>query len=168
MSNLKNVETSLPRQMKGMTLLAIDFIASDEDAICGRGSNCFNHTGNRKFRQIIDSNLIQYSNALTKFEKTTMICNIVNYIRTNSPTGTGFVKKDLDSGRYFDVGDYMAVRCSSFVLFTALCKDIFLSLVSAFVFDHLQPASENSYIVLPSICHKILIFIEGKNFPSIP
>lgn len=57
--------------------------------------------------------LTQYSDASTKLDKTYIICEIVNRVRKNSPSG-GFVKKDPMTGRYFEVGDFLAVRCIRF------------------------------------------------------
>jgi hypothetical protein len=39
--------------------------------------------------------------------KTLIICQIVNQVRKNSPNG-GFVKKDPLTGRYYEVGDFLA------------------------------------------------------------
>ena len=84
------------------------YVLGENDVYCGRGSLCFNHIGNHRFRMIISANIERYSNALTKTEKTCIIYEIVDYIRATSPNG-GFVKKDLESGRYFEVGDVLAV-----------------------------------------------------------
>jgi hypothetical protein len=90
-------------------LLPSDYTLGDDDVICGRGSRCFNHTGNKRFRKVVESQLERYSNTLCKFDKTSIICEIVSIVRLNSPHG-GFVKKDGDTGRYYEVGDFLAVR----------------------------------------------------------
>lgn len=90
-------------------LLPLDYKLGDDDVICGRGSRCFNHTGNKRFRKIVCDHLSRYSTTVCKFDKTSIICEIVALVRLQSPTG-GFVKKDTTTGRYYEVGDFLAVR----------------------------------------------------------
>lgn len=85
------------------------YIPGDDDVLCGRGSSCFNHIGNKRFRWLIEENLDRYSIAETKSKKTLIICYIVNIVRSKSSNG-GFVKKCDKEGRYFEVGDFHAVR----------------------------------------------------------
>jgi hypothetical protein len=85
---------------------------SDTDVICGRGTTCFNHSGNERFRRVIESQLHRYLNTLSKLDKTMLIYEIVTYIRVSG----NFVKLDKSNGRYYEVGDYHAVSkaiCSS-------------------------------------------------------
>ena len=42
-----------------------------------------------------------------KLEKTLIICELVQRVREASPLG-GFVKKDINTGRYYEVGDHFA------------------------------------------------------------
>lgn len=88
--------------------LPVDFVLGENDVICGRGSRCFNHIGNQRFRAIVDERLEEYMKTTCKHEKTTIIIDIVKIIRKNSPNG-GFVKKDTESGLYYEVGDFLAV-----------------------------------------------------------
>lgn len=80
----------------------------ESDVICGRGRKCFNHVGNQRFRKMVEDCLPKYAEATAKLEKTYIICEVVNMVRKNSPNG-GFVKKDPVTGRYFEVGDFLAV-----------------------------------------------------------
>jgi hypothetical protein len=91
-----------------MKILPEDFVLSDNDVICGRGSRCFNHAGNQRFRKMVDSFLQKYSNPnATKLDKSNTIQEVVSLIRSGSQKG-GFVKLDLISGRYFEVSDFLA------------------------------------------------------------
>jgi hypothetical protein len=90
------------------TLLPTSFQLGENDVFCGRGSMCFNHVGNKRFRLIVLSNLDRYAEAPTKAGKTAIIYEIVDLVRSNSPYG-GFVKKDLETGRYYEIGDFLAV-----------------------------------------------------------
>jgi hypothetical protein len=92
--------------------LPSDYALGEQDVFCGRGCRCFNHIGNQRFRAIVESQLERYSAAKTKMDKTIVICEVVNYVRANSPNG-GFVKKDPLSGRFFEVGDFLAVSLQS-------------------------------------------------------
>jgi hypothetical protein len=79
--------------------------------ICGRGSTCYDHIGNVRFRQLVQQHLSSYMNASGKYEKTTILQHIIQNIRQTTPTvGGGFVKKDKCMNRYYEVGDFLAVN----------------------------------------------------------
>ena len=90
------------------TPLPIGFIPSHNDILCGRGAECLNHEGNKRFRQLIDDNLELYIHTKTKSEKSIIIREIVKRIR-NQSLPSGFVRKDLLTGQYFEVGEFSAV-----------------------------------------------------------
>lgn len=92
-----------------MKPLPENYQLGENDVICGRGRKCFQHAGNRRFRKMVEAMLPKYSDAPNKLDKTFIICDVVNRVRNNSPFG-GFVKKDPVSGRYVEVGDFLAVR----------------------------------------------------------
>ena len=89
-------------------LLPNDFTLGNKDVICGRGTTCFNHIGNEKFRDLIKSKLDRYLKAIAKIDKTLLIYEVVSEVRTKSPNG-GFVKLDKSTGQYYEVGDFLAV-----------------------------------------------------------
>lgn len=84
-----------------------NFEPSETDVICGRGSRAFNHPGNERFRQLVDTYVNRYDNAISKVEKGYMLSEIVGIVRHNSPDG-GFVKKDPATERWYEVGDFVA------------------------------------------------------------
>jgi hypothetical protein len=55
---------------------------------------------------MIDSYLDEYRRSETKKEKTTIVCNIIDGVRSASPKGK-FVRKHND-GRWYDTGDDFA------------------------------------------------------------
>jgi hypothetical protein len=117
-SNLNNMIGMGGSLAKGVAahnskLLPLEYKLGDDDVICGRGSRCFNHTGNKKFRKLVEEHLERYANTTCKFDKTNIICEIVNIVRQYTPNG-GFVKKDTSTGRYYEVGDFLAVSFVSF------------------------------------------------------
>ena len=91
----------------GMTLLPETFLPGEFDVVCGRGKRAYNHIGNENFRIKVASMLEDYSKAKTKVDKSHVLNDVVAQIRSASPGG-GFVKQDPKSGRWFEVGDFLA------------------------------------------------------------
>lgn len=89
-----------------MRFLPDGYEPGEHDVLCGRGRKCFNHPGNVKFREIVQSFLPQYSKAMTKLEKSYILSDVVEKVRKNSGIG-GFIKKNED-GRWYEVGDFLA------------------------------------------------------------
>lgn len=76
----------------GMKALAKDFKPSEDDVICARGKEVFNHEGNRRFRTLVKKHLDTYSKCVTKIQKSRLVNFIVGTVRDASPQG-GFIKK---------------------------------------------------------------------------
>lgn len=85
------------------SLLGSDFVPSNYTVLCGRGKDCFNFVGNRRFRIIVDMNLERYALAPTKSEKTQIVTDIVELVRM---AGGCFAKKE--DGVWLEVGDAVA------------------------------------------------------------
>ena len=75
-----------------MIQLPANFRPGPNDIICGRGRNALLHKGNRRYRDLIYSNLDRYLDASSKFEKSLTITSIVKEIDDAVPKG-GFVRK---------------------------------------------------------------------------
>lgn len=90
-----------------MRLLPEQFHPSENDVIFGRGRNVFLHQGNERFRRLIANRLREYSESTTKLEKSYILRSIVAQVRLSSPNG-GFVKKDQKTGRWYEVGEFLA------------------------------------------------------------
>jgi hypothetical protein len=88
--------------------LPVGYCLGENDVYCGRGSQCSNHIGNRRFNQLVLANLDRYCNATSRTEKTSIIYAVVDKVRESSPDG-GFVKQDTKSGQWYEVGDLVAV-----------------------------------------------------------
>ena len=119
------------------TLLPEDYELGEYDVICGRGSRCFNHIGNKRFRKVVEDRLEQYMGTTCKHEKTSIIIEIVKVIRKQSPNG-GFVKKDNESGRFYEVGDFLAVslqKLCTISLTQTLLHSISNILLSPYIFS---------------------------------
>jgi len=90
-----------------MTLLPEDFKPSENDVFCGRGRLCKNWPGNIAYRQLVQSKLTEYSKVNTKHLKSYILDDIVKSVREKAGIG-GFVKKDEETGRWYEIGDFLA------------------------------------------------------------
>ena len=99
----KNVRSS--KAYEHVTPLPDSFTPGPVDVICARGKRAFNHTGNRRFRALIEAHLDKYEKATSKIDKSLIVSSIVDSVREASPNG-GFVRED--GGRWFEVGDHNA------------------------------------------------------------
>lgn len=121
-----------------MTLLPADYILADSDVLCGRGKKCFKHVGNEIFRTMVQESLRSYAVAPTKTEKTFIIRAVINRVRARSPNG-GFVKHDPLTGRYYEVGETMAVsKCRKIVI-----QDVFHQVSNCSLYVLSSTAREN-------------------------
>jgi len=91
------------------TLLPTSFVPGEHTIIIGRGRAIKNHSGNRKFDQLIAAASKEYSAAPCKSDKGTVLTKVINHIYDDvtQPTG-GFVKKDVASGQYVLVDEALA------------------------------------------------------------
>jgi len=87
--------------------LPIDFVPGEHDIIVESGNKNFHHAGNKRFRKKIADKMIQYSNTKSKYGKSFIVSSIIAVVRRESPNG-GFVKKDSKTGRWFEIGDFLA------------------------------------------------------------
>jgi hypothetical protein len=81
----------------------IDVITFNSFTICRARQN-HRHKGNQRFRQLVEFSAPLYVAARTKLEKTNVIQNVVEKVRRDS-VGGGFVKKDFNTGLWFEIGD---------------------------------------------------------------
>ncbi|GKY90379.1 hypothetical protein MPSEU_000011900 [Mayamaea pseudoterrestris] len=90
-----------------MRLLPENFYPGNYDVILGRGQRIFLHQGNKFFRRLVLNNLPEYSSSTSKLDKSIILRNIIAQVRSNSVNG-GFVKRDAKSGRWYEIGDFLA------------------------------------------------------------
>jgi len=83
------------------------YVPTSDDVVCGRGNVCYNHEGNRRFRDLVHSSLERYTKASTRHEKGLIVISIVDTVRQRTPNG-GFIKKDSKSGEWYEIGDHSA------------------------------------------------------------
>ena len=91
------------------TPLPQGWVPGNWSIICGRGKECYDHIGNRRFRILCDIHFAKYANKQTsKHEKTQIVVSIMDAFREGSNNVGGFVKYDANSERWVEVGDEMA------------------------------------------------------------
>lgn len=86
-----------------MTPLPDDFTPGEKDVVCSWARQNHRHSGNIRFRKLVDEHAPAYVKAETKYEKTKVIADLIDKVRKDSPDG-GFVKRDFYSGRWYEIG----------------------------------------------------------------
>jgi hypothetical protein len=76
------------------------------DVLCGRGGGTNNHPGNERFRDLVNSQKVNYLHS-SKREKPMVSRGIVRAVRNQNPPGR-FLQKDDETGLWFDIGDQKA------------------------------------------------------------
>ena len=97
------------KQAESMTPLTNDYALGVYDVICAKGRVAKGHSGNQFYRQLIQQVLPSYSDACSKFEKSMIVSEVIDEIRSRSRSnscGVGFVKNI--SGTYYEVSDHYA------------------------------------------------------------
>jgi len=85
--------------------LPLDYTPQRNDVICSRGAESYNHTGNQKFRMIVDTHLDKYSRASTKLEKSIIVSSIIDEVTCR---GGLFIRQCPETTKYFVVGDKLS------------------------------------------------------------
>jgi len=83
--------------------LDFDFVPNNYCVLCGKGKECYNYVGNRRFRVIVHMFLDRYSEALNKSQKSQIVSNVVDVVRDS---GGAFLK--LENGIWWEIGDTLA------------------------------------------------------------
>jgi len=92
-----------------MTPLPNDYIPGEYDVICAKGKFAKSHSGNIFYCKLIQHSLPVYKDASTKFEKSMIVSEIVDEIRSrssNASDGGGFIRRR--SGIFYEAGDHFA------------------------------------------------------------
>ena len=90
-----------------MTPLPPSFEPTKNCVICGRGNKARNHIGNKRFRALLQQSADKYSSASSKVEKSIVVSEIVEQVRSLARPYGGFVKQTSD-GKWVEVGDDIA------------------------------------------------------------
>lgn len=77
----------------------------EKDILLGRDKFAFSHTGNQRFRVIVNSYRAAYQNAKNRESKTKITTQVIQGIHQ---CGGRFLKKDEDSGEYVEVSNEVA------------------------------------------------------------
>lgn len=94
----------IPRREHPSDLLPENYDPTELDICSGRGKRNWNHAANVAFRTLIQSQVEAYMAAKSKNEKTAIVINILEEMRTK---GYHFLKTNKE-GRWYDMGDAQA------------------------------------------------------------
>ena len=75
------------------------------DILCGRDKMSHAHSGNKRFRAMIEKHREEYQNARSRDTKTNITIRLVDHIRQQ---GGRFLKQDEKTGEWSDLGDSFA------------------------------------------------------------
>lgn len=91
--------------------LETEFVPGENDVVCGRGKGSYNRIGNKKFRELVTSYIPAYLKARTKFDKSTILHEIIDKVRAKHNPDTGrpanFVKFHKKTG-WTEIGEGLA------------------------------------------------------------
>jgi len=104
---LPSVITSMAARDENV-VLGRDYEPSDYDVVCGRGKGSYNRPGNLRFRQIVRDNIPTYHQARTKYEKSTVLNNIIDYVRSSDNGSARFIKFDTKTREWYELSDDQA------------------------------------------------------------
>ena len=90
----------------GWTPLPSHYTPTNSDFIIGAGREPRLHLGNTHFRETLTNYIHRYSSVDNKFDRSLIISEIIDAVRKDSPTRSGFVKK-VD-GQWYAVDDFAA------------------------------------------------------------
>jgi len=102
----KGEKKSAPKSAdKTKTSLPDDFEPSDHSVICGNKRQFFNSKGNRRFRVTCQKYVTEFTNALTKNDKSMVVTKVLDQIRSDCPVGA-FVS--FENGKWWEVSERAA------------------------------------------------------------
>lgn len=110
--NLKTSMINLTKPLHQKAELPEGYEPSPLDVLCGRGVECFNHSGNVAFRRVLEANLDRYTSARTKLEKSILVVEIVDMVRNSggSVDSAKFLRMNHKTRRYYEIGDDAASK----------------------------------------------------------
>jgi hypothetical protein len=123
----------------------MNIIPCEHDVLCGRGKNCYCHSGNQIFRKLIAENLEAYTLALTKKLKMQTVMRIVD---TVIASGGRFLMQD-DQGYWKNGGMALGKKKAGNTLRDAQRGRISLTM------DTDCHGSTNSVVFIPNLQAKI-------------
>ena len=82
------------------TYMPPGYIPGEKDVLCGRGRTNAKHPGNKKFMQVIRSNLKLYTDAPSRMQKSVVVSSVVHFLLD---AGLRFLKFDRNCDRYVEL-----------------------------------------------------------------
>ncbi|CAB9502989.1 Nitrilase family, member 2 [Seminavis robusta] len=102
-------------------LLPRSFHPDSWTVVCGRGRECYDHTGNRRLRVLVDAYVDRYVAAINKMQKSLIVSSIVDSVHEAS-SSEGFVKRDPATNYWVTVSEDTAREKVGQLLRDAIAK----------------------------------------------
>ena len=93
MMNKSDDEKKVRTNASNMNTLNIDFEPSPNHVICARGREAKEWQGNKFLRSLVDASVPKYEAATNRMEKTVIVSEIIEAVRSQTRDGVAFVKK---------------------------------------------------------------------------
>lgn len=74
-----------------------DLAINPGDVLCGRGKLSFNHTGNKRFRDLVGGAVTAYNEAESRLAKAAVVNSLVEEVRSS---GGRFLRRDEEAGKW--------------------------------------------------------------------
>ena len=84
------------------SFLPENYVPSEFDVLCGRGVECFRHSGNATFRQTVDDSVSLYATALSK-QKSIVVLDVIKQARSKSSEPAKFIRLCLQKSCWYEI-----------------------------------------------------------------
>ena len=82
------------------------YVPSEFDVMCGRGVECFGHSGNVIFRQTVENSVTQYATAQSK-QRSILVKDVIKQIRSkSSEPPVKFIRLSQQLNCWYEITDY--------------------------------------------------------------
>lgn len=80
------------------------YVPDEYAVVCGRGKGSYNRIGNKRYHAIVRSHIPDYLAAKTRFDKSTILNEIIEEVKAQNNGQGRFVKLDSD-GSWYEISD---------------------------------------------------------------
>ena len=96
--------TMVPQNNNIKCFLPENYVPSEFDVMCGRGFECFRHSGNAIFRKTVDNSVMRYATALSK-QKAIIVQDVIKQVRSKSSEPAKFIRLCHPLNCWYEITD---------------------------------------------------------------
>ena len=96
--------TMVPQNNNIKGFLPENYVPSEFDVMCGRGFECFRHSGNAIFRKTVDNSVMRYATALSK-QKAIIVQDVIKQVRSKSSEPAKFIRLCHKLNCWYEITD---------------------------------------------------------------